>query len=171
LNDVMAFTDRRAMSPRAMSELPPCGLYRTRAPIGEVPAGRLVSFHNHGNPGPGIYLPAGWVQNRANFHDQGHTLENARAQCDDLEPLRAEGFYRVVRTFECCKKKCRTFDDGLLVQLGYDGEANAILFVPEWRPTGFVLPDRGSRTTSAALENLVAVKVPGTSAGLDRTLH
>ena len=37
--------------------LPACGLYRTLLPIGDLEAGRLVYFHNHGNPGAGVYFP------------------------------------------------------------------------------------------------------------------
>jgi hypothetical protein len=38
-----------------MADLPPCGIYRTSQPLGDhVPAGQLVFFHNHGDPGPGI---------------------------------------------------------------------------------------------------------------------
>ena len=49
-----------------MADLPPCGIYRTDLALGdEVPAGRLVYFHDHGDPGPGIYLPRDWVANRA----------------------------------------------------------------------------------------------------------
>ena len=54
--------------------LPPCGLYRTTRALDHVPAGRLVFFHNHGDPGPGIYLPSGWVLNRARWHERGHTI-------------------------------------------------------------------------------------------------
>ena len=41
--------------------LPPCGLYRTTGPVGSIPEGRLIYFHNHGEPGPGLYLPASWT--------------------------------------------------------------------------------------------------------------
>ncbi len=47
-----------------MSELPPCGIYVTTAALGGIPEGRLVYFHNHGDPGPGLYLPARWKGNR-----------------------------------------------------------------------------------------------------------
>ena len=54
--------------------LPECGLYRTTASIGRVAANHLVYFHNHGNPGPGVYLPESWEHNRAKFSPQGITL-------------------------------------------------------------------------------------------------
>ena len=57
-----------------MSELPPCGLYRTTTKIGEIEAGRLVYFHNHGDPGPGLYLPSGWSNNTARWGARGTTV-------------------------------------------------------------------------------------------------
>ena len=49
-----------------------------------------------------------------------------------LEPLPAEGFYRVLQEFYCCEKQCRLFYSEMLVQLGFDDTATPILFVPEW---------------------------------------
>ena len=38
-----------------------CGLYRTSEPIEDaIEAGVLVYYHNHGDPGPGVYLPRAW---------------------------------------------------------------------------------------------------------------
>ncbi|MBZ0118953.1 MAG: hypothetical protein K8H88_18290 [Sandaracinaceae bacterium] len=127
-----------------MSELPPCGLYVTRAPIGSIPAGRLVYFHNHGDPGPGLYLPASWRGNRARFDPKGQLLGDLR-NADHLAPLPREGFYRVVEPFHCCEKRCREFRAGDLVQLGYDASARSILFVPEIVDGELRVPERGSR--------------------------
>ena len=96
-----------------------------------MPAGRLVYFHNHGAPGPGIYLPERWRNNRAVFAPRGSTLADP-GDAALLQPLLAEGLYRVLEPFTCCEKRCRTYARELLVQLGYDGEANPIVFVPEW---------------------------------------
>src|SRR4051794_5787570 len=104
-----------------MGQLPDCGVYRTRVPLGEIPAGRLVYFHNHGEPGAGIYLPSGWALNRAQWHKNGTPIPDA-AWSLTLEPLAAEGFYRVREPFTCCEKRCRTYEAELLVQLGYNGE-------------------------------------------------
>src|ERR1700746_1559639 len=112
------------------SNLPPWGVYRTAKPIAGVEAGRLVYFHNHGNPGPGIYVPERWHANRAQFAANGVTLPegfDVRA----LQPLLAEGFYRVTAAFYCCEKKCVQFEPDAFVQLGYNGNAKALLFVPE----------------------------------------
>ena len=58
----------------ATPDLPPCGLYRTTAAIGSIEAGRLVYFHNHADPGPGMYLPARWTRNRATFPSRAALL-------------------------------------------------------------------------------------------------
>lgn len=140
--------------------LPPCGLYRTTATIGDVPAGRLVYFHNHGDPGPGVYLPEGWHQNRARFAERGHTLPRPVAEhADSLKPLRPEGMYRVARRFHCCDQRCHEFEEELLVQLGYDGHGRAIVFVPEWNAEGFTLPTTGTGVDDGQLTNLEPLKV------------
>lgn len=140
--------------------LPPCGVYRTTRDLGDVPAGRLVYFHNHGEPGPGVYLPERWEHNRARFAERGHTLpEPYAASARALEPLPAEGFYRVVRPFHCCAKECALFEADTLVQLGYDGAGEAILFVPELSPAGMALPTRGSRIAADRFGALAQLKV------------
>lgn len=153
-----------------MSDLPPCGLYRTTRELAGVPSGRLVYFHDHGEPGPGIYLPEGWLQNRARFSGRGHTLTPEQAQ-EGLAPVEAEGFYCVSEAFYCCDKNCRKFEPGELLQLGYDGAALPILFVPQWSEKGFTLPENGTRVDSARLSKLAPMKVPGTEAGVRRGLH
>lgn len=145
-------------------DLPPCGIYRTTTALGDVPAGRLVYFHNHGEPGPGIYTPEKWISNRAEFQARGFTLPTPYdLMAATLEALPAEGFYKVRESFVCCEKKCRTFEPGLFVQLGYDGAGEAILFTPELSAHGILLPERGSlvtRTNLAKLEPLLVAEVP-----------
>ncbi len=139
--------------------LPPCGIYRTVAPIGSVPAGRLVYFHNHGNPGPGVYLPERWTANRAHFGAQGVPLPDPSA-VRGLVPLAPEGFYRVVEPFHCCEKQCRRFEPESLVQLGYDAEATPILFVPEIVDGVLALPTRGVKIDPPAMSALRALQIP-----------
>lgn len=153
-----------------MAELPPCGLYVTREPIGEVPSGRLVYFHNHGEPGPGIYLPTRWVGNAARFEQPG-TLLPEPSSVKALEPLAPEGFYRVAQPFECCAKKCRTFEAELLVQLGYDGAGTAIVFVPVLTDGLMEVPERGSRVDRDRLANLALLRVAVAAPVADQTLH
>lgn len=142
-----------------MSSLPPCGLYRTRRALGtHIPEGRLVYFHNHGEPGPGLYLPSTWSANRARWHSHGTPLPTPQ-WAEHLEPLLAEGLYRVRAAFACCEKRCRSFEEELLVQLGYNSMAEPILFVPEWGPTGLSFPTRGTLIDRARLDQLVPLKV------------
>ena len=153
--------------------LPPCGIYRTKGPIGAVPAGRLVYFHNHGNPGAGVYLPERWEGNRARFSPNGHSLPDEAAAAN-LEPLAAEGFYCVTEPFHCCDKKCRLFEPSLLVQLGYDGAAAPILFVPELDGPKMALPERGVRIESNCFEKMVPLLVaqkPRPQDGSELILH
>lgn len=140
-------------------ELPPCGLYVTLAPLGSVPEGRLVYFHNHGNPGPGMYLPASWRGNHARFEGKGHLLPKP-SDVQHLAPLPPQGFYRVVSPFHCCDKRCRLFAVETLVQLGYDGQGNAILFSPEWIDGAVAIPERGTRVDRDRLESIKRLRVP-----------
>ena len=142
-----------------MATLPACGIYRTTQPLeGHVPVGRLVFFHNHGDPGPGVYLPSGWTLNRAQWHDTGHTIPS-REWASTLDALPAEGFYRVRETFTCCAKACRTYEPDLLVQLGYNAEAEPLLFLPEWTDSGFAIPEMGIPIDVDRLRCLAALRV------------
>ena len=140
------------------SALPPCGLYRTIRQIGPLPANRLVYFHNHGNPGPGVYTPERWTANRAKFSPNGTTVP-ADFDPSALRALPAEGFYRVTAPFFCCSKKCVQYEPEAFVQLGYNGEGRALLFVPELRTSGIQIPERGTAIDDAAFGKLVALKV------------
>lgn len=153
-----------------MASLPPCGLYRTTVPIGDVPAGRLVQFHNHGNPGAGVYLPVAWKGNRARFAERGTTLPDA-SLARTLEPLAPEGLYRVAETFLCCERACRTFPVEAMVQLGYDTEARAILFVPTWIDDAIVLPTRGTRIEPDHIRKLVRLGIETNDPLHHETLH
>jgi hypothetical protein len=140
-------------------QLPPCGLYRTTGPIGSVEAGRLVYFHNHGSPGPGVYLPKSWKLNRAEFQERGQVIEDP-AMVRFLQPLPPEGFYRVVDSFHCCAKKCRHFEEDALLQLGYNAEAEPIVFVPEIVDSMLAVPAKGWKTSLDAAGRLRQLKVP-----------
>lgn len=138
--------------------LPPCGMYRTTQPIAGVPAGRLVYFHNHGDPGPGVYLPSSWHLNRAEFRESGYTLTDP-SEASSLEPLRAEGLYRVGASFTCCEQRCVVYQQDQLVQVGYDGSAQPILFLPAWSETGLTFPEVGHLADESQLQRLVELLV------------
>jgi hypothetical protein len=138
--------------------LPPCGLYRTLAALGSIPAGRLVYFHNHGDPGPGLYLPAGWKHNRVEIQERGTTLSDPDL-LRHLEPLPPEGLYRVLDSFHCCERKCRLFDPEQLVELGYNAEGQAIIFVPELVDGMLAIPSSGTAIDHGHLERLKQLKV------------
>ena len=138
--------------------LPPCGLYRTTAPIGPIPMGRLVFFHNHGDPGPGLYLPEGWKGNRVQLAQKGNLLPDP-ADVRNLEPLPEEGFYRVLEPFHCCEKRCRRFGEEALVQLGYNASGQAIVFVPEIIDGMLAVPSQGSAIDHTNLAHLRHLKV------------
>lgn len=159
------------MAERTPSDLPPCGIYRTTTPIGEVPAGRLVYFHNHGEPGPGIYAPRAWHLNRAEFNERGHTLPTPYPRsAATLEPLPPEGFYRVAKTFHCCEKLCVEFLPETFVQLGYDMEAKPIVFRPAFGPDGFTFPDEGTVIRIEDARSLVELAVAETPPPVGATI-
>jgi hypothetical protein len=138
--------------------LPPCGLYRTTGSVGSIPAGRLVYFHNHGEPGPGLYLPASWSRNRVKLEERG-TLLPSPEDVRWLEPLPPEGFYRVTETFYCCAKQCRSYAPETLVQLGYNAAGEAIVFVPELVDGMLAVPEQGSRVDHENFARLKQLKV------------
>ena len=152
-----------------MTKLPDCGLYRTVAAIGSIPAGRLVYFHNHGDPGPGFYFPEAWHYNRARFGAQGTTAPPG-FDASALRALPAEGFYRVTAPFYCCPKNCVRYEPDMLVQLGYNGAGKPLVFTPELTASGMSLPDRGTAVEDDALANLAALKVNDANAQPDEGL-
>ena len=138
--------------------LPKCGIYRTTVRIGDIEAGRLVYFHNHGDPGPGLYLPEEWQANRALFSEEGLTLPEV-SLAKTLERLPLEGFYRVKDPFHCCEKKCQKFQTDMLVQLGYDGDATSIVFVPEMISGHLAIPEEGVAVDDEMISKMALLKV------------
>ena len=136
-----------------------CGIYRTTKPIDDkIPAGALVYFHNHGNPGPGVYGVERWRNNKAVFM-KGGILIPYEGYEKSLKPLKPEAFYRVIEHFYCCENHCRLFEKNTLVQLGYNGHGEAILFVPEWSFEGIHLPKKGTRVDDEKLDKIEILKL------------
>ena len=133
LRDLVARRAVRLLAPSAWSRSVTCSFLHAvcierQRPLGSVAEGVLVYFHNHGDPGPGVYLPKEWRYNRAQFQEKGHTIDDP-GLVRHLQPLPPEGFYRVIESFHCCEKQCRLFDQDALLQLGYNADADPILFV------------------------------------------
>ena len=137
----------------------PCGLYRTTQKFEDkVPEGLLVYYHNHGDPGPGVYAVKSWNNNKALFQEQGITITDS-AWVKSLKPLKDEGFYRVAKEFYCCEKHCRKFERDTLVQLGYNGDGSPIIFIPEWHAEGLLLPQKGNLIEDEKVHHLKPLKV------------
>ena len=112
-------------------ELPPCGLYRTTLPhptkADSVGAKRLVHFHNHsGANKPIVLMPKSNEHNVWTFHDKGFLVDDD-AWCHTLEPLPAEGLYTTTAPLQLGENAVA---EGQLVQLGYNGFGEPILFFP-----------------------------------------
>ncbi|MFT3694962.1 MAG: hypothetical protein QM831_17565 [Kofleriaceae bacterium] len=146
------------------TELPPCGLYRTTKQVGSIEAGRLVYFHNHGDPGPGLYLPETWQQNRAKFSERGMTVP-ADFDPKSISALPPEGFYRVTKDFFCCEKQCTKFEVDAFVQLGFNGNGKPIVFMPGLAASGIGIPERGSPVDDHTLKNLAPLRLANMPAG------
>ncbi len=140
-------------------QMPPCGIYLTKNAIGPIEANRLVYFHNHGDPGPGLYLPKRWISNIAEFSERGFTLENLK-ETKHLEALAGEGYYAVNQSFFCCSKKCREFQPNMLVQLGYDGQATPIVFEPELVDSVLRIGDQGTIIERESIAFLKRLHIP-----------
>jgi hypothetical protein len=114
--------------------LPDCGLYRTTEPLpgqeDKFPAGTLVYFHNHSDSGlPQVIAPDHNILNRWHFHGPGVEFRGL-SWAASLKPLSPEGFYtlRSRIPFEGGE-----WPKGTLVQLGYNKDADPILFIARVR--------------------------------------
>ncbi len=151
------------------SNLPPCGLYKTSQSIAGIPEDRLVYFHNHGDPGPGLYMPQQWIKNKAFFSQKGHVLDDVSQIDDALVPLPAEGFYTTQQRLDFGEGYF--VESGVLVQIGYNGGAEPILFIPTWNEVGLDLPETGRKVSATIFKDLSLVKVRHNMQLQDATVH
>lgn len=115
------------MAARAM---PGCGLKRTLFPLPgretQVPAGLLVSFHDHSDEGPPIVrLPKQAVANRWTFEEEGIVIDDLDWP-STLVSLPKEGLYELGA--ELWIGGGQKLPAGLLVQLGYTRQGQAAAF-------------------------------------------
>lgn len=144
-------------APEASAALPPCGLYRTTVALpgheSQVASDRLVYFHNHSEQGPPLVLmPQSNTHNRWTFHDRGYLVESPEF-IRALVPLRPEGYYVIRDHLHLSREEI--LPERTLVQLGYNREAEPILFVARFEENLIRFPDRGYRVNGpAVLEQL-----------------
>jgi hypothetical protein len=155
------------------SLLPDCGLYlTTRALPGheeKVPAGTIVSFHNHSDSGlPTVTAPDHNVHNRWHFHGPPITFRGT-SWADTLQKLTAEGFYTLKRELPF---DGGSWPKGALVQLGYTQAGVPILFIARVRArleeNDLHFSDKGvalKREQLALLEAVSVYQEPSDGAG------
>ncbi|MET0385835.1 MAG: hypothetical protein ABW321_07745 [Polyangiales bacterium] len=90
-----------------------------------------------------------------------------------LEPLPPEGMYRVTEAFHCCDRQCKLFEPETLIELGYNAEGRAIVFVPELVDGMLAIPTTGTVIDHSRLLSLKQLKVhePAGKSGETDALH
>lgn len=161
---------------KGTSDLPPCGLYQTTLPLAgkeeEVPAGRLVYFHNHSKQGqPLLLLPATNTHNQWTFQDRGFLIADIGFVVT-LKRLLPEGLY-ITQTH--IHTGNAVLPEQSLVQLGYNREAAAIVFPGRRVQNTIVFPDRGIRLANEAMLQAIKpvgfVVLPEVPEAPERVLH
>jgi hypothetical protein len=144
-----------------MLDLPDPGLYRTTEPMPgnetAFPAGVLVYVGQPRNGGVKFVVRPG--DNRSNrwFWGEPTTPLRSPTWARTLKRLRAEGFYTLPETLEL--DGGGRWLENAIVQLGYNGEGQGIIFVAEQRESGqdnaLHFSDKGMRVNDDLLERLV----------------
>lgn len=142
--------------------LQPCGPYRTtrELPDAALTSGLLVYFHSHSDEGPPIVLlPESNTHNRWRFHPKGHLVSASYAAT--LEPLKPEGLYRLREHFH--PDNARVVAANALVQLGYNREAEPLIFYPKpvEGENAIAFPSRGMKIPAAVYELLEPLDTRG----------
>lgn len=142
-----------------------CGLYLATKPI---PAGdefiappRLVYYHNHSQQGGSmVVLPGTNEHNRWSFSEKGFLVEN-KDFIDGLVPLKREGLYRVREHFHPNEEQ--VVDKDALVQLGYNGVGEPIIFFPSSikGQNALEFPTSGMRIPSSIYDLLEPLDMKG----------
>jgi hypothetical protein len=144
-----------------MLDLPDPGLYRTTEPYpgqeSAFPAGVLVYIGQPSNGGVKFVVRPGQNRNNRWFWGEPTTPLRSPTWARTLKPLRSEGFYTLPQDLE--------FEGGgrwlknALVQLGYNGEGQGIIFVGEQREAenanALFFGDRGMMVDDGLLERLI----------------
>jgi len=159
--------------------LPSCGLYRTTKPLPEheaaFPAGSVVYFHNHSDSGlPVVIAPDHNIMNEWHFHGAG-TPFRGLSWADSLVKMLDQGFYFLRKQLDF---DGGSWPKGALVQLGYNREGDAILFIAQKRAqraeNNLYFSDRGvplARERLSILEPVSVYTEPITEGGHDPGTH
>lgn len=145
---------------------PPEGLYRTTTPMPgkaeSVPAGRLWLFRHSSEQGDPILLsPETNTNNRWTFNRRGHLCKDA-IWLSTLVRLKPEGFY--VLEGPVTIEGGRMLGTHQLVQLGYNGNAEPIIFFPktdQTRGNDLAFPTAGMKITEAVYQRLAPIDLRG----------
>lgn len=151
------------VTPLSKNTRPGAGLYRTTVELARddangqrqviAPAGRLVFFqdvteHNK----PAILLPEKVVDNRWSFQSRGYLVEEENWPAT-LVPLLRQGFYSLKRDLNVGQGN--TLPKGLLVQLGYTGNGEGVVFPGYLRPgNAIAFPAKGARISDLQFDAL-----------------
>jgi hypothetical protein len=132
--------------------LPKCGIFRTTKPlpgqVENVPANRLIYFHNHSQQGdPMLLLPKENTNNRWGWQERGFLIKDA-AFPGSLAPLLPEGIYILKATFTYDGK---TIPEKALVQVGYNQAAEPILFMGRWDGNSILFPNKGIKAPNTSV--------------------
>lgn len=141
--------------------LPKCGLYRTSRAHPEraeqIPAGRLVYFHNHSESGSPIVLPPkSNAVNKWTFDNRGFLVRDPSWPAS-LVALKAEGFYRMADPLRT--RDGKNIPEGQVIQLGYNGAGEPIAFFASYdaERNALVFPTKGTKLSERGYDRLVAL--------------
>ncbi len=137
--------------------VPDCGLYRTGTSLPgqeeHVGEGRLVYFHNHSEQGPPLVLtPHANTHNRWQFHDRGWLIEDDTF-LSSLVALKPEGFYMNSEHLHITREEI--IPPHTLLQLGYNRQADSILFAARFSENTITFPSEGYSFTSPDIQKLL----------------
>ena len=152
-----------------------CGLYRSTRPIpaGDdfIEAPRLVYYHNHSQQGDSmVILPDENVNNVWSFGEKGF-LVNSEEFIEGLERVKNQGFYRMREHFH--PNEDQVVNKDALVQLGYNGKGEPILFFPTALKdkNGLEFPTSGMKVSEAIYELLEPLDVTGPYTPAQKHIH
>ncbi|MEZ4458136.1 MAG: hypothetical protein R3E66_00120 [bacterium] len=132
-----------------MSNLPPCGIYKTRQALDGkeewVRENILVYFHNHSQQGPPlILLPAANAHNRWTFHDKGYLVKDEDFPSTMIQ-LMPEGYYILNEAIFLSHDE--VIPENTLVQMGYNRMGDPILFLSQFDNNVISFPNSGLKCT------------------------